>query len=56
MDVVVEEEGRRGRGSMNQQSVVPTTVEGTRKALVREISECGYVVPQNFLSFISSWR
>ena len=37
-------------------SVVPTTVEGTREALIREISECGYVVSQNFLSLISSWR
>ena len=48
----------RGRGSINQQFVVPTTVEleGTREALVQEISECGYVVSQNFLSLISSWR
>ena len=33
-----------------------TTVEETREALVQEISECGYVVSQNFLSLISSWR
>ena len=31
-----------------------TTVEGTREALVPEISE--YVVSQNFVSLISSWR
>ena len=46
--------GGRGRGGINQQSVVPT-VKGTQEALVQEISECQYVVSQNFLSLISSW-
>ena len=44
----------RGRGTINQQSVVPAAVEGTREALVREVSECGYVISQIFLSLVSS--
>ena len=39
-----------------RQYKLATTVEGSREALVQEISECGYVVSQNFLSLISSWR
>ena len=47
---------KRERMRQYKPSVVPTTVEGTREALVQEISESGYVVSQIFLSLIYSWR
>ena len=47
---MVEEEGEDAAVQTSNNS------RGDTKALVQEISECEYVVSQNFLSLISSWR
>ena len=53
---VEDMDGWSRKRERTRQYIPATTVEGTREALVQEISECGYVVSQIFLSLISSWR